>query len=206
MRPGALALAALLVLATAGAAAAQEEDDDFGRAGPYVGGGFVWAFENFDLDQVRSFSGVDVSASGSPGLDLRGGYRFNRWIAVEGNYQYYANFDIDTGDADVFDLRAFSFFASAKGYPLDGRVQPYGMFGIGVMGALLEDDYDLDIEETDASFTLRAGGGIDVYVTRHFLLNLDVAYLITTSDMNFGGPADVGTDVIPLAVTGQYRF
>lgn len=204
MRIAAAVLGVTLAFARASGVTAQ--DEDFGRPGGYVGGGFVYGFENFDLDEVSDFAGVDVCASGAPGFEVRGGYRFNPYLAVEGTLDYYASFDIEAEGREVFDVLAASFFANAKGYPLSGRVQPYGMFGIGVLTAHLEDDYGFDISETDASFALRIGGGLDVYVTPKFLLNLDVAYVIATSDMNFGGPADVGTNLIPLAFTGQYRF
>lgn len=216
MRAPALVLAVSLALAAATTSAAQEEEEDFGRRGWYVGGGFVYGFENFDLSELSGIAGVDISASGSPGIDIRGGYRFNRWVALEGNFDYYADFDIEANGSTVFNADAFSFFANAKGYPLDGRVQPYGLFGIGVLAAAIDYDFDYDYYdydyydyenvETDAVFAVRLGGGVDVYVTPKFLLNLDVGYVFATSDMNLGGPADIGTDLIPLALTGQFRF
>ena len=170
MRGAALVLAASLVLSAAAVASGQEEEseEDFGRRGWYVGGGFVYGFENFDFSEGKRLTGVDVSASGSPGVDIRGGYRFNRWVAVEGNLDYFANFDICANGSTILNADAFSFFANAKGYPLDGRVQPYGLFGIGVLAAAINYDYgyDYDDVESDAVFAVRLGGGLDVYVTR----------------------------------------
>ncbi len=183
-----------------------QEGEHFGRPGWYVGGGFTWAFENFDFDEVNAYTGVDLSASGSPGFDVRGGYRINEFVAIEADFQYYADFDVDAAGFDVLSADAFSFFGSVKGYPLSGRVQPYGLFGIGVLRAELEDDLGFGVSGDDAAFTLRFGGGLDVYVTEHVLLNLDVGYLLVPTDMNFGGPVDVGTDLIPLTVGAQYRF
>lgn len=201
-----MACLALFALTTAASRLPAQEAEDFGRPGGYIGGGFTWAFENFDFDQVSALTGTDVSASGSPGFDVRGGYRFNEYVALEGDFQYYANFDIEAAGVDVLSANAFSFFANVKGYPLAGRVQPYGLFGIGVLRAAIEDDFGLGVSESDAAFALRFGGGLDVYVTEHVLLNLDVGYLLTPSDMNFGGPVDIGTDLIPLTVGAQYRF
>ena len=62
------------------------------------------------------------------------------------------------------------------------------------------------IREGNPLFQVRLGGGVDVYVTEKFLLNLDVGYVFATSDMTFGGGPSLRTDLIPLAFTGQYRF
>src|SRR5262245_43874250 len=110
MSPRRFALAICLVLASGGPAAAPETEaePDFGRPGWYVGGGFVYGFENFDLDQVSNATGFDISSSGSPGFDVRGGYRFNRWVALEGNLDYYANFNIEADGVDVLHADAFT--------------------------------------------------------------------------------------------------
>ena len=205
MRIRAFALGVVLVALFSVPAWSQEED--FGRPGWFVGGGLNFAVEEFDVDQVENFSGERVDVSNSIGFEARGGYRLNRWVAFEGNWQYYSGFDIeDRFGNEVLNLSAFSFFANAKGYPLDGRFQPYGLFGMGVLRAEVTDDFGFNINESDAVFAVKVGGGIDVYFTEHLLGYFDVNYLIGTSDMNFGGPADVGTNMVPMSWGVQWRF
>lgn len=204
-----VAIVALVVLTTVIGAGAQEPEEDFGRRGWFVGGGLNFAIEQFDVHRAEIFSGVPIDVSNSVGVDVRGGYRVNRWFAAEGNLQYYSGFDLeDAYDTyDWGDTQSFSFFANAKGYPLAGRFQPYGLFGIGVQAASISRDYYRYYDsDTDATFAMKVGGGIDIYFTDHILGYFDVNYMFTASDLNFGGPTSIGTNIIPMSWGVQYRF
>src|SRR5690349_16033297 len=68
------------------------------------------------------------------GIDVRGGYRLLPNFALEGNFQLYDGFNFDSDQSSNLDVIGFAFTANAKAYALTGRIQPYGLFGIGVGG------------------------------------------------------------------------
>jgi opacity protein-like surface antigen len=71
-----------------------------------------------------------------------------------------------------------------KGYLFTGRIQPYGVVGLGVMRQELGDFAGGAADVSRTGFAPRFGGGIDVYLTRAVLLNLDAGYLLGTGDLD----------------------
>lgn len=163
-------------------------DQEFGRSGPYVAGGGMYAFENFDA------SGDEPDDSW--GYEAKGGYRFNEYFAIEVNWQHMIAFeDGDVGDTDVWMIGA-----NAKVFPFHGIIQPYALAGLG--WASVQDDRATDkdpdgIDSTGMGFQL--GGGLDVYVTRNWAFYAQASYLLQT-----GGRGDY--DAIPLTFGVLYRF
>lgn len=189
---------------------------DFARVGPYAGGGFAFGVENIGHGTVERRGGqVSVTADNSPGFDARGGYRLLPYVAVEGDLQFFA-FDLNANrvgnvafNTNFATLDTVTFMANAKGYPLTGRIQPYGLFGFGLLYAVLDPNNGRFDTEYDAAFALRAGGGVDVYVTPKLLINVECAYVWPSSDLHFGdsgqGPG-IDLRAIPIVVGVQYRF
>jgi opacity protein-like surface antigen len=194
--------------------------DDYDRQGAYVGVGFAYGLSNFGLGDVEdAVSGivgrpVELSAGDAPGFDIRGGYRLHPHIAVEGQFQYFTSFSMNidrVGDLNVnekfADLDTFAFGANVKGYALTGRIQPYGLLGIGMMLATLNPRAEGVDSETDVVFGARFGAGADFYLTDNILLVAEVSYLLPTSDYKFGGEGPgVNGAIIPVVVGAQYRF
>jgi opacity protein-like surface antigen len=172
---------------TAGAA----EPEDFAHTGGYVGGGFLGALNETDLD--------DAAGDGL-GFDLRGGYRFHPHFAVEGQLSYFDNIGGDFGVADV-DLDVLTGTVNLKGFLLPGRIQPYAQVGIG--GTYLNGEVEFlgstVSEDSTAEFTFRGGGGVDIYLTPHVLLYTEATYVLLTGDFD-------GDGFIPLVFGAQYRF
>ncbi|MFN2426543.1 MAG: outer membrane beta-barrel protein, partial [Candidatus Binatia bacterium] len=94
------------------AATASAADEEFGRSGPHVSFGALYAFENF--------SGSAKSADDSWGYHIAGGYRFNEYFALELTFDHFVGFDVPGGEANVV-----SPLLNAKFYPFHGIVQPY---------------------------------------------------------------------------------
>jgi opacity protein-like surface antigen len=208
------------------AASAQSYD----RTGAYVGGGFSYALENFGLGKTEQAVGdalggnmsVGLGADGSPGVDIRGGYRLHPNIAIEGDLQYFTGFDVNIDnvtyrgqqipipagvDTKVGSIDALAMTVNAKGYALTGRVQPYGLLGFGFMRASFDPNIEGADSQDDATFALRFGAGVDFYATEHIVVNLEASYLLPTSDYKFGeGDPGLGGDIIPIAIGVQYRF
>ena len=140
--------------------------------GFFLGGGLAYAWENFDDD------GLDFDNAW--GINLFGGYRFMRYIALEGNLNWYDDFESDTTSVDVeiwtmmIDLKAL--------YPVyKDRLVPYLRVGFGYMD--VEADAGIfSADEDDLAFNF--GGGLDYYVTDQVSLGIDGKYVWGTDDLD----------------------
>lgn len=209
----------------------EEKEPDFARKGAYVGVGFVYAVNDFGLDNFdKQFEqgGVRVqdSVSQSYGFDVRGGYRFHQHLAAEAQVQYYDDFQLgsklretDPATGDILktglpdaDVTAVAATANLKGYPMTGRVQPYVLVGLGALWAEVcnlpvgtsASDFRR-VDGNDTSFAVRVGVGLDVYATAHFVFNFEATKVLPTDDTRVGG-VDLDLSSVPLAFNLQYRF
>lgn len=192
----------IVALGLVAAPFAAHAEGNYTRSGAYVGINGTYALENFDL-------GSDVSASGSPGVSVYAGYRLHANFALQGDVDYYKAFDVDLSGSKVGNVDAFSWMVNAKGFILEGRVQPYGVVGIGGLYTnQIDGVYCISTpahSHCDAgnvsrvSAIFRPGLGVDFYLTPEIVLNLQGAYTIPTgsqSDYQFG----------LLGAGVQYRF
>jgi hypothetical protein len=170
----------------ASATVASAVDRDHGRSGPFLGGGGVYAFENFD---------ADVSVDDSWGYYVRGGYRFNPWFALELNFEQYLGFD-EKGGGGGGDTDIWLGGVNGKFFPFHGIIQPYALFGA----------YYTDVnpsastgEEDDEGVSFRFAGGVDVYITRNWAITADAGYFLP-----IGGISDFAA--IPIRFGVMYRF
>ncbi len=189
-----LAASGAVVTASAEVAAVPvpASDGDFQRHRAFVGGGIGGAFNTGDFDP----------AGNSLGLDVRGGYRFHRHIAVEGQLGWFNNVGGDLGRGDL-DLRTLSFTANLKKFfPIGpGRVQPYLLAGIGVTRAKADVEVlgSTVFDRTESAFTFRGGAGIEFYLTPHVNLYTEATYMLLTGALN-------GAGFVPLVFGAQYQF
>jgi len=184
--------AGLAVAESSGGEGAGEQAPDYARRGWYVGGGVVGAFEEFDL-------GSAADQSNFVGYGFRGGYRVHPRIAAEMSFERYTKADLDVLGQSALEIDGWSLTANAKGYALTGRVQPYALLGLGTLYLNVEDQLGLGLSDDQAAFALRFGGGIDAYVTRHIVLNVEASYLLPTGDLD-------DFPLVPLSGSFQYRF
>ena len=139
--------------------------------GFYLGGGVAYAWENFD---VGGFGFDDAW-----GLNTFAGYRLMRYFAVEGNFNWYDDFTLESFDVDVqiwtlmFDVKAM--------YPIyNDKIVPYLRAGVGYMD---KEASAGSIETSDSDAAINLGGGLDFYVTGQFSLGLDAKYVWGTGDL-----------------------
>jgi opacity protein-like surface antigen len=201
--PASLAAGLVLLIATTHAreARAQEApppsqpndpkwDDSYypsARNGAYVGLGGFYAFENFDRDAAIETQPLDISADDGGGIDLHAGYRFHPRFAAELLFQYYFEFVVkekNSGENDKFD--GWSATLNGKAYGLLGAVQPYALVGLGGL-------FFTEKQGEDAGFLARLGGGVDLYLTDHIVVEVEVGYALPAGDLDdfqfvtFGG-------------------
>ena len=145
---------------------------DPAEKGFYLGGGATYAWENFD-DEGLNFDDTW-------GLNAFAGYRFIKYLSMEGNYNWYSDFESDRFDADLkvwtlmFDLMPM--------YPLmNDRFVPYARIGGGYMDAEANAG-PFDVSDSDFAWNL--GGGFFVFATDNLSLGLDGKYVWGTGDMD----------------------
>jgi opacity protein-like surface antigen len=200
-----------------GAALAEEEDEetsDFGRTGFYIGvGGTLTKLmeANGTLQVEGAVQGsLDIDGKSSFGVHGLGGYRFHPHFAAEFEADWHSPFDVDfaygtTGVAKA-EVMPLVFTGNMKGYLFKNRFQPYAVVGVGIMTAQIKvkDVAGYDVSGTDWStgFAARFGGGVDLYVTEHFVLNTEVRYILAPSPL----ATSKGLDMISLGWGLQYRF
>ena len=173
-----------------------EAGAQFKEKGFFGGGGIGYAWENFDDDELEDdirragLTSVRVDSDNAWGLNLFAGYRFMRYLAVEGNFNWYDDFEIDV-DADFFsipvsgdfDLEIWTLFIDLKAmYPVyNDRLVPYLRVGGGYMDAEI-DGNGFDEDEDDFAWNL--GGGVDYFLTDQVSLGLDGKYVWGTDDLD----------------------
>ncbi|MCP5041037.1 MAG: porin family protein [bacterium] len=188
-----VAVAALLFAPLAGAEPSDQEAD-FARSGIYLQLGAAGSFHTgLEDDSEDVISGVvDIDADTPAGVDFHGGYRLGRYVAAELNAQWFAAADIEVEGFRSYRLDTWNLTGGVKAYPLAGRYQPFGHVGVGVMQAdlkgrgLLPDRKSLDV-------IFRFGGGLDIYITKHFAVVTEMSYVLPIGEVEgldqitFGG-------------------
>jgi len=144
-------------------------------------------------NQATGVADVDAGAA----VAFAGGYRFNRWLALEVDMNITAGHDVEGSNDDAV---IFAFTINSKTYPLAESalfpewVQPYFLFGFG--GGSVDGGGNGD----ESSFMMRFNVGSEFMLWDHFGLFAEGGYL-TIDDAETGLD---GTGQIILG--GVYRF
>lgn len=207
----------LTAFVVAAASPASGETDDYARRGLYAGVGGAYVIEQFDLPDATirlpesPIFHFDVDGGDSWGAEARVGYRLHPNLAAEGQLQYYDNFGIDViepsdaSPSDFLALNGLSLMVNVKGYPFTGRIQPYGLVGLGLLWLhthsprTVHDDLETGFDKNEVGFAGRIGVGIDGYLTQNLLLNVETSYLLPTGDLS-------DFRMVPISLGVQYRF
>ena len=201
LRLGLCGVVLLCFLAVPKLAVADESEDARLRSGAILGVNFVYVISDFDFES-SSFDSDDPL-----GVEVSAGYRFNRYVSLEGILQYISEFDIDVnaGFPATFTAWGLSFMPATKVYPLADVlppwVQPFGQFGIGVLFAH-SDGFGSD---NDATAGFRFGGGVDFYLAPQVVLRAGGGYVLAASDMTLFGE-DVTPSYAPITAGFEFRF
>lgn len=151
------------------------------ETGFYFGGGGSYAWENFDTDDLEDL-GLDADIDDAWGLNAFAGYRIMRYLAVEGNFNWYDDFDANALGVD-FQIKIWTLLLDLKAmYPVyNDRLVPYLRLGGGYMDAEVE---ILNLSEEEEDFAFNLGAGLDYYVMRQVSLGLDGKYVWGTGDLD----------------------
>jgi opacity protein-like surface antigen len=179
--------------------AMMHEDEGYARRGLYLGVLPVIAFEGFQSEIEDLVPGIDVNVDDSWGLNGRIGYRIHPRLAVEAQGEWYSEYNVDLLGVEAAEFEGWSAVLLGKAYLLTDRFQPYALAGWGYLDVELSDKLGLGLSENSSGSVIRWGGGIDIYATRGFLLNLEASYALPLGSLD-------NLDFWTLGVGLQYRF
>lgn len=154
------------------------EPCDRHRTHAYVGG------------QLMGIGAVDQSALKTDrylsrfggGIGLFAGLRLGPHLALEGNWTFALHDEalVDLQPVDNQSIYIMTVTADLKAYlPTDSPMEPYLQLGGGLLmsGSIQLDDRSTDLPHGFAAgATISAGGGLDVWVTRHLSMGARVLY------------------------------
>jgi len=163
-------------------------DSDFGRPGLYLGLYGIKSWENFDA----SGNGIHTGDS-DLGAGAKIGFRAASLLAVEVFVEDIQGFEVSGGSVES-DLDLMNVGAVGKLFLGDGRVQPYLLFGGGAARTEIR-GIDLD----DDGWFVRAGLGLDIYLTGNFAIFGEANY-----NRMMGGVEDL--DNANLMIGILFRF
>jgi len=202
--------AALLVAASTTARAADEtptpapaadeapaaSTSPYGGKSPYVSAGGVYAIQNVD--------GVPGGVGDSGGYDLRAGYTVHEKVAVEIEWQSLLNFSRNAQDPvtghDEPSLEARMLSLNGRFAPLSGRIQPYGLMGMGWVNVQAD---RVSVSTHKSSFGMRFGLGVAAYITERTGVALEAAYILPLTGTLGGGDS---FDLVPITLSLFFRF
>ena len=148
----------------------------------FAGAGLSYVREDFDDGDLRRIPGAS-SIDDSWGINVFGGYWWLRHLAVEGNFNWYADFNGEAGDID-FDISIWTVMLDLKLISpslWEDRIFPY----IRIGGAYMMGEIDSDVGDRDESdFAYNIGLGCDVFVMDRLSLGLDGKRVWGTGDVS----------------------
>ena len=104
-----------------------DPDGDYGRHGFYLEAGAMRAYNLFE-EEFPPGAEVDNSF----GLNFRGGYRIFSRLALEAEFEWVNEFEVDVNGVKVLGAETLTGTANVKGFFFTGPFQPYALLGVGV--------------------------------------------------------------------------
>ena len=103
-------------------------------------------------------------------------------VSAELMFEWMHEFRLQTPGGLTRSADTYAVFANIKGYALTGHIQPYGLFGLGgvTTSSKVFSDVSATANDVQSAFAIRVGAGLDFYVTEHWFLNAEGAYVQPT--------------------------
>ncbi len=214
-----------------------QADDSFSRPGFYIGVGGSYQLNVFEdeiedeivdalEDDLPDFADLGLDLDDSYGLNARVGYRLFSFLAIEAQYEWVSEYDVELTtnvsgvDAKLYSIEGHTFTANTRWFLPLWRFQPYLLLGGGISiadvdrGAIYDDplfgpfleDNGVEVEDgRKISAAGRAGLGLDLYLTRSIVLNAEAGAVVTTlSEPDLGDIDDL--NYLSFSAGLQYRF
>jgi outer membrane protein W len=187
---------------------ARADDADFARRGAYVGIGASRGFNSFGEAVHDATNTTSIDVEDTWGLNARAGYRFAKWFALEGEYEWLDGFPVRFQTTDLAEITTHTLTVNARFIVPLGRVQPYFVMGFGGIFFDTNNQTFLHFSADDAPCG-RLGAGVDFYVTRNLLLNLGAEGVLNDAKIELAGPfgdSGHGLDYVALQFGLGFRF
>jgi opacity protein-like surface antigen len=210
----AFALQAIVCSSVALTADPEAEQGEYSRRGLFAGFAGSYAFETFQDDAESDFQKVTVPSAAltvddTAGFNGRVGYRCHERFSSEIQFEWLEGFDAQGsatgfGEIATIDFEPIVVTTNTKVHILTGRYQPFLLAGAGAMtaDAKLNDKIGglgLSSNQGENAFTMRFGGGIDLYATKNAVVTLEASYVLPVGDLD-------SLDYVAIGWGFQYRF
>ena len=196
MRRRMITLFAVLVVVTPATGLAQPRDD-YNKSGLYIAIGGGVALDTAAEDELRAVLDPSVRTSESGNVGIRLGYRLP-YVATELDVEYLTGFDYTLFGLKVAEVTMVTFTSNLRAYLPMGRVQPYALFGVGLLQSTVN-PVAPGPSGSNTSFALQLGGGLEVYVSKNFFVDVGAAYLSPFGEND-------GLDNLSIRGAVGYRF
>lgn len=196
-------LASLLAAGTLTAVASPAAGgDDFTRSGPYLSLSALYASDLYEEeleDQLADALGpVSVDIRDSYGITARAGLRFLSILAVELQYDWVGDYDVDidvpglTTETLQVEVEQHTITANARLNITIGPVQPFLLAGVGIQHVEAEGEGLLGTlivrDDTDQTVLAgRIGAGVEVYLTDHLGVTAEGLVVLTDEGIAVSG-------------------
>lgn len=199
----------LLCLLLPGSVLAQDARDestgpDYSRSGFYVWLGAGIGISTKAEDQLSAIASavaggpVPVKVSSAAGFNGRIGMA-GGIISSELQFEYLPGFEASVLDVPAAEWSLFTMTGNLKLQLPAGQLQPYALVGGGSTRSTASSPVLPGVDQSFWGGAVRAGGGLDLYVTEHVALAADATYVIP-----FGDNEDL--DYVSIGIGLIYKF
>jgi hypothetical protein len=147
--------------------------------------------------------GPTHSSDGSGTIGAKFGYRLQPPLAVELQFEYFLGAENEILGTTTFKVDGFTLTPNFKLYLFPGRIQPYGVFGPGLIWARGSDlkvqGISVPFDDADIAWVIRGGGGFDIHITKNMAVELGADYV-----RPYGSLSNLRS--WSFAATAMYRF
>jgi opacity protein-like surface antigen len=198
-------------------APAAEDEIDSARSGPFLGVNAGAALPNFSGEYFYTPPSFQARTAEDVSIEVLGrlGWRISPHLAIEGQYEWVREWEMTTKTATCAEADAQVFTGNLRVFAPFESIHPYAVAGAGAgrfRSHVIEAGFDsagnrcrkttrVDYREDDWDLAFRFGGGLDIYVTRHIIVNLEASTIYT--------PKKVFGETLPfVSISGGlgYRF
>jgi opacity protein-like surface antigen len=212
-----LALTAALLAAFWTANVARAGDDDpYNRPGGYIAVGASRSIELFTGTFENAYPGLPPAQVGDTwGANARAGYRFNKFLATEVEYEWMNDFHLWVAHTSIGRIEQQTVTANLKVIAPYHAFQPYFLVGAGIAFATLDGGIPgFSPDVGNGTFAARFGAGIEYYLTKNLTLNLGTEVVVSTAKVTEpgapsipnGGNSDRGLSYLAGQFGFGYRF